>query len=304
MNTSFFPRLLHRIQKKARSFFILDQWEILVAKNTDHTSLAWEKFKRLTPPMDRFWADPFIWFHEGRAHIFIEELLFSTHRGRIACLTLDEELNIAANRTVLERPYHLSYPFLFEHGGQLYMIPETKQNNTIEVYRCARFPDQWSFEKTLMNNLRAVDATLLNAHGRWWLFANVQEESGSSWDTLNLYFSDDPLSSEWTPHPGNPIVKDITSARPAGRIFFHNGRLIRPSQDCSTRYGYAVHFNEITALTETNFQEARLHTFKPPAKGPILATHTYNAQAGLTVMDAIVSKSRFQRQSTLLERRL
>ncbi len=286
------PHLLQRIWKKIRSYFILDQWEILVAPDTGYQSLAWENFKHLTPPMDRFWADPFVWVHEGVHHIFIEELLFSTHRGRIACLTLDKDLNIASNQVVLERPYHLSYPFIFEHEAQLYMIPETGQNNAIEIYRCAHFPDQWVFEKTLIKNIRAVDATMLHAHGKWWMFANVHAEGGSSWDTLHLYYSDDPLSDHWTPHPLNPIVKDVGSARPAGRIFSHNGQLIRPSQNCSPRYGYAINFNQIVILNETEYTETHLHIFEPPTKSPIQATHTYNTMQNLTAIDAIVRRRR------------
>lgn len=295
MNSKFIsyltkPHLLSRIQKKIRSYFFLDQWIVLLAPANGYKSLSWNDFKPLLPPIDRFWADPFVWFHENKHYVFIEEVLYSTRRGRIVCLTLDKEMNILSNQVVLERPYHLSYPFLFEHEGQLYMIPETGQNNGVELYRCTHFPDQWEFEKTLISNVYAVDATLLKAQDKWWLFANIQAEDGSTWNTLHLYYADHPLSDQWTPHPLNPIVKDIYSARPAGRIFSDNGRLIRPSQDCSVRYGYAVNFNQIVTLTETDYAETCERTFKPSNKGGILAVHTYNDIAGLTVIDAILRR--------------
>ena len=287
------PNLLRRLWKKIRSYFIVDQWIVLIAPSSGYKSLSWGNFKSLIPPIDRFWADPFVWFHENKHYVFIEEALYSTHRGRIVCLTLDKEMNIQSNQVVLEKPYHLSYPFLFEYKSQLYMLPETAENNTVELYRCAHFPDQWEFEKTLINNVHALDATLLEAHGKWWLFANIQEKGGSSWDSLHLYYSDHPLSDDWIPHPHNPIVKDIHSARPAGRIFSDNGKLIRPSQDCSVRYGYAVNYNQIVTLTETDYLETREHTFKPMRKNSIRATHTYNDMAGVTVIDAILRRCRF-----------
>jgi hypothetical protein len=287
------PHLLSRIWNKIRSLFFVDQWIVLIAPGIDYKSLSWSGFKKLTPPLDRFWADPFIWLHENQYHVFIEELPYSTNRGYIICLTLDEDLNIVTNQVVLEKPYHLSYPFLFEHEGQLYMLPETKQNNRIELYRCVRFPDQWEFEKALIDNIRALDSTLLEANGKWWLFANIHEEGGSAWDTLHLYYSDSPLSVQWTPHPLNPIVKDIYSARPAGRIFLHEGKLIRPSQDCSVDYGYAINFNRIVTLTETDYAETHELTFKPPSKGKILTTHTFNSMAGLTAIDAIQRRRKF-----------
>lgn len=287
------PHLLFRIWKKIRSLFILDQWIILIAPSAGYKSLSWMDFKPFIPPPDRFWADPFVWMHENRYYIFIEEVLYSTHHGRIVCLTLDEEMNILSNQIVLERPYHLSYPFLFEYEEQIYMIPETKENNGIELYHCTKFPDQWEFAKTLIDNINARDATLLEAYGKWWLFTNIQETGSLSWDNVHLYYADYPLSDQWTPHPSNPIVKDIHSARPAGRIFSDNNKLIRPSQDCSVRYGYAINFNQIITLTEIDYAETFEQNFKPALKNSIHATHTYNDMAGLTVIDAILRRRKF-----------
>jgi hypothetical protein len=287
------PRLLSRIRNKIRSFFFLDQWTVLVARDVDYKSLYWSGFKTLAPPQDRFWADPFVWQHDNKYYVFLEELPYATERGYIVCLTLDEDLNIISNQIVLEKPYHLSYPFIFEYNGQVYMLPETKHNNRIELYRCTHFPDQWQFEKALIEDVRALDSTLLEANGKWWLFANIHEEGGSSWDTLYLYYSDSPLSGQWTPHPRNPIVKDIYSARPAGRIFHHEGRLVRPSQNCSVDYGYAMNFNQIVTLSETEYAETHERAFKPPATGKILATHTFNSLGGLTAIDAIQLRLKF-----------
>ena len=285
------PNLWQRLWKKIRFLFVVDQWVILIAQNTGYKFLSWGKFKSLIPPIDRFWADPFIWFHEDNYYVFAEEVLYSTHRGRIVCLTLDKELNIQSNQIVLERPYHLSYPFLFEYQDQLYMIPETKGNKRIELYRCVHFPDQWEFVKTLVDDIQALDVTLLEANGKWWLFTYIQAKD-SKWDTLHLYYADHPLSDQWIAHPQNPVVKDIHSARPAGRIFSEDGKLIRPAQDCSLRYGYAINFNQIITLTETEYVEAHEYTFKSMAKSSFRATHTFNETDGVTVIDAILRRYR------------
>jgi len=287
------PRLPLRLWNKLLSLIFSEQWIILIAPSSGYESFSWKDFKILLPPADRFWADPFIWKRDNGYYIFIEEFPYSTQRGRIVCLTLDDNMDVMASQVVLERPYHLSYPFLFEHNNQLYMIPETGENNGIELYRCTHFPDKWVFEKTLLGNVYAVDSTLLNAQGKWWLFANIKEKNGSSWDTLNLYYANDPLSDNWTPHPLNPIVKDVKSARPAGRIFQQDGRLIRPSQECSVRYGYAINFNHIITLSEKEYAETCLRVFKPPSGGRLIGTHTYNDEEGLTVIDAIQRGRRF-----------
>ena len=237
--------------------------------------------------MDRFWADPFIWVDNNKSFIFVEEYLYDIERGRIACLELDRDLNLVSNTTILERPYHLSYPFIFEYSGKLYMIPEAGETNSIQIFRCVHFPDKWIFEKKLIDNIYAVDSTVVYFDNLWWLFANVKSESGSTFDTLNLYYSKDPLSSNWHSHPCNPIVKDIRSARPAGRIFLNEtGQLIRPSQDCNTRYGYAINFNRIVTLNTKEYQETSERIFRPPLGWRILAAHTFNNMNKITVIDA------------------
>ena len=173
------------------------------------------------------------------------------------------------------------------------MLPETAQNRTLEIYRCVRFPDQWELATTLMTDIYAVDATLLECENKWWLFANVKEESGSSLNALHLFFSDDPLTNHWTPHPLNPIVRDIRSARPAGHIFMRDEKLIRPAQDNSRRYGYAIKFNRIVKLSETDYEEIIESSFEPPRHTKFLATHTFNQINDWIVMDAVIRRWKF-----------
>jgi hypothetical protein len=254
-------------------------------------SLEWSTFKSLNPPLDRYWADPFVITREGRYFTFIEEKMYQTGLGRIACLELDANGDLLSNQTVLERPYHLSYPFLFEYHDQLYMLPESAQNGTLELYRCKHFPDKWEFVKNLMSDVYAVDATLVDYQGKWWLFTNMKQgENSSSLDSLFLFWADIPLADTWTPHPLNPVVVDRRAARPAGNIFSHNGSLIHPSQDCSVRYGYALNFNRITKLNDTEYEEVRDVRMEPPKGKNILATHTFNKAGDMVTIDAVIRR--------------
>ena len=281
---------MRRLDKTLSSFFFIDQWVIMTARDAGYNSLQWSMFQPLIPDKDRYWGDPFVVAKDDRFYVFIEEKIYATGMGRIACLTLDSEGRLLSNQLVLERPYHLSYPFIFEQDGETFMLPETAGHRTIELYRCVQLPGRWEFVKTLMTDIYAVDATLLNYENKVWLFANVKEPGGSSLDSLHLYSAPQgPLTDQWTPHPCNPIVKGIRSARPAGRIFMQDGTLIRPSQDSSRRYGYALSFNRIIKLDENEYAEEAESTFKP-AGGRMLATHTFNQAGGLTVVDAIIRR--------------
>src|SRR5262245_52453497 len=107
--------LLRRVQEKFFSHFFEKQWILLAAKRAQNESPAWNQFVPFIPPSDRIWADPFIWEHQGNYFVFYEERPYSSKLGHISCLKLDAHLNQIANSLVLERPYHLSYPFIFEH---------------------------------------------------------------------------------------------------------------------------------------------------------------------------------------------
>ncbi|MFN8411091.1 MAG: hypothetical protein U0Z26_01750 [Anaerolineales bacterium] len=283
-------QITYSFVKKIRRRFVFDQWSVLLKPGQHITPLTWDGFKHIIPPKDRIWADPFLMEREGQTYLFIEEMLFKTHRGTINYLKLDKEGNILENQVVLSRPYHLSYPFTFEHRGELYMIPETGGNQAIELYRCTRFPDQWEFQKTIMGDIRAVDTTLVEHAGRWWLFVTIAAENNTTWDTLHLFYADDPLTDTWTPHPLNPVSLDVRNARMAGRIFRHDGGLVRPSQDSSHRYGYALNFNRITTLTPTEYAETRIDRLEPPAGTNIIAVHTFNYSQNWTALDMTVQR--------------
>lgn len=274
-----------------------DQWFLLIGMGDGEGAGAGEKDgaaaldpalkRRLMPPEGCFWADPFVVRREGRYSIFFEEYPVRTDKGIISVITVDDAGNWSGPVAALERPYHLSYPFVFEWQGADWMMPETMANGTVELYRCTRWPDRWAFEKNLMENIRAVDATLHYHGGKWWMFANVREsEEISENDELFLYYADSPLSGHWTPHPQNPIVSDVRGARPAGRLFERGGAIYRPSQVCAPDYGRAIRINRVVRWDEEAYEETVAETIEPGWARDVLGVHTINFTEGMTVMDA------------------
>ncbi len=283
-------KTFQKIKGRLSDLFYFGQWAILYSFGDEITGALW-RYKRITPPKNRFWADPFPVYRNGKYYIFLEEYLYEENKAHIAVIELDESGQHGPARPVLEKPYHLSYPFIFEYEGSYYMVPETFSHQTIELYRCTSFPDQWEFRMELMSNISAADATLYFYHGKWWLFANMPELDGAStWDELHLFYSDELLSQNWTPHPANPIVSDARNSRPAGAIFEKDGRLYRPAQNCQYRYGYGFNMNEITCLTETEYREHPVARVTPDWAKDIVATHTFNHVNKLSVIDGHVRR--------------
>ena len=279
---------------KARHLFHFDQWFVAYrkSKRADDPNLAFYQYTTLLPPKDRFWADPFVMERDGSHWIFLEEFPWKADKAHISVVEIDQDGKAGEVRTVLDRPYHLSYPFLFEDAGELYMIPESAQNQSVELYRCTRFPDEWTLQATLMEGVNAVDTTLHRHEGKWWMFVALTDLHLRNRDTVRLYHADS-VEGPWTEHPGSPIKRDVRSARPAGALFERDGRLYRPTQDCAGRYGSAITINEVTEWTLTTYRERVVERVTPDWDKSVIATHTLNRAGAVTVIDGEMLRRRW-----------
>lgn len=295
-NLQFIRLILRHIWKLTRLavsvLFFRKQW-ILMYSPGAQISASFRKFKHLIPPRDRFWADPCVVSRNGMYYIFIEELIYRENKGFISVIEMDGKGNWSGPTKVLEQPYHLSYPFVFEYDGSFYMVPETKANKTIELYKCVEFPSKWEKHKVLMNDVNAVDATLFHHGDKWWMFVNIVENRGASThDELFLFYADTPLSEKWISHPMNPVISDARRARPAGGIFEHNGRIYRPSQIMLHRYGWGFNINEILVLSETDYVETLVQDIHPEWDSRVVGMHSFSCCDGLVVCDGLRKRLR------------
>ena len=188
---------------------------------------------------------------------------------------------------VVDEPRHLSYPFLFSFEGELYMVPESAASHRVDLYRCTDFPHAWTRMGTLMSGIQAADSTLFEHEGRWWLFCAARLGRTRLNESLLAFYADSPLSNRWTPHAGNPLIRDYSGGRPGGRIFrSDNGQLIRPAQSSVPRYGFGLCLNAILALSPNHYAERRIWAATGEASGGWRAMHHLDWHEGLMVMDA------------------
>jgi hypothetical protein len=252
------------------------------------------EFQYLIPPADHFWADPFPLKVNGKYYIFFEDYVNAAGRAHISVVEVDQNGIVSGPTEVLKLDCHLSYPFVFEYQGDYYMIPETGGRNVVELYRAVSFPLEWRPEKVLLEANSPLDATVIEVEGTWWMFVNIQEEGVAvNWDELHLYYSQS-LFGAWQPHARNPIVSDVRSARPAGRLFWSNNVLYRPSQDSSVRYGYATTVNKVTQLSAVAYNETEVLKIVPDWDKDIIGVHTVNWDDDLVVIDCLWKRRRLQ----------
>ncbi len=264
-------------------------------------TFAWPRSPYANLPDDaaRYYADPFIFARGGKTYLFVEEFPYATQRGIISVCEIGVDGVAGPPRPVLEIASHLSYPFVFERDGVVYMMPESAGAGSLDLYRAERFPDVWVRDRVLLGDIAVADATLLERDGRFWLFASAQAEGQSDWDTLSLFHAAS-LDGPWTPEADNPVMIDCRQARGAGHFFTRDGRLYRPVQDCSDGYGSALALCEITRLEPGNFAQGIAARLPPPAGAGLHGVHTLNDGAGIEVVDLLGAPGDARKPATSL----
>lgn len=247
-------------------------------------------YRILTGAARSDYADPFLLVRGSKRHVFVEEVPAATGRGRIAHFEILSDGTAGTPQPVLEAAHHLSYPFVFEHEAQIYMLPEASQSGGLDLYRATAFPNRWEKAVRLID-VPLHDATLFAHDGKFWIAAATTAAQSSSWDALSLYYSDS-LTGPWHPHALNPVLVDARAARPAGSLWRgDDGCLVRPAQDCSQTYGGALTLRRLITLTPEKFLEQTIGRLSFAPGTPIAGPHTLTRGGGIELIDIFAKPS-------------
>ena len=175
---------------------------------------------------------------------------------------------------------------MFRHDGQIWMMPESWANRTLEIYRADPFPYRWTLDRVLLADVEMSDATSFAWRGDWWLTAATKEPGTSTWDCLSLFSGPGPLGP-WSPSSDGPALVDASAARPAGHLFSRDGELWRPAQDCSGGYGSGLALCRVDELGPGKFRQTAMRRFMPPG-----GMHTFNATDRFIVIDTVGLRGR------------
>ena len=205
-----------------------------------------------------FRADPFLYVRGDELYLFYE-LQHGFDYGQIAMIKTQDLIHWSKPFVVLQEPFHLSFPFVFEEAGQIYMIPESQENNEIRLYRANDDLTSFSYVKTLLRQERVkglqcnyVDNHVYKKNGAFYLFTSYMMD----WKTTQeLYVSDNLLSGTFLKHPCSPICISHEYGRNGGSIIEYEDKLLRVSQDCHKDYGENVSLHQILDLDEQCYKE-------------------------------------------------
>ena len=221
-----------------------------------------------------FVADPFMFHADGTWYLFFEAHNIIRQAGEIGLATSADGLHWTYDRIVLSNPWHNSYPLVFGYDGKYYMVPESGSEQAVYLYEASNFPYNWKKVATLISGKAYVDSTIFRYNDAWWLFTTVDNDSPDSNREARLFYSDSLLSG-WTEHPKSPFITyDRGTARPGGRTFVYDGRIIRVAQKCDVKYGEKVRAFQVDLLTKTDYAEHEI------PESPILSSSGTGWNAG------------------------
>jgi hypothetical protein len=240
------------------------------------------------PPMGSFCflADPFGFWHNGRLYVFVEAYDYRDRIGTIEVCVYDDHYRLLDQRPVLIEPWHLSYPFVFEAEGDIWMLPEGHKSGRLTLYRAVEFPFRWEAAAVIALDGLAVDATPYFHDGLWWLFYAAADHETDKMAALHIAYAE-RLRGPWHAHPANPVRVDRSGARPGGTPIAIDGTIILPVQDCSHTYGGAIRPLRIDALTPDVFSATLGEPIRAPADAAPFTEglHTLAAAGDVTLID-------------------
>lgn len=216
--------------------------------------------KRLTGHPVDIVADPYLFVHEDTLYLFYEAKRFR-EKGVIAMVKTKDLKNWSEPIVVLKESFHLSYPYVFEDNGHVYMMPETCADHSIILYEATDLScSHFEFKKKLISRLEArheivcdfSDSSVIQKDEKYYLHTTVNY---SGLNTLELYVSDN-LDGEYVKHQCSPIVASQKYGRNAGCLMYLDGHIYRVAQDCVKRYGDNVHLLEVNSLTHDSYSES------------------------------------------------
>jgi hypothetical protein len=254
----FFCKMFRNKMKFYReNLFKAEKWNIAITRmfrsdllDENNTGIKAEFLP--SPTKHTYLADPFSFMRNGRLEILCEEFNYKLSKGIISRLIYDPfTRSVTAIKPAIQEDWHLAYPYIFEYKGDVYCLPESANKLKVNLYKLDNETDHFTLYKSILENVDAVDPTLFQYNGLWWLFYTRKHLSDTH---LYACYSSDPFEG-YQFHYNNPIKTDVQSARPAGVPFILNGELYRPAQDCSRTYGGNIAIMRINRLDPYHFEE-------------------------------------------------
>ena len=207
-------------------------------------------------------ADPFLHVEGDNIYLFAE-IQNVDKKGFINCWFSKDALIWENVGPVLEANSHFSYPHIFKNkNNEIFLIPESGDIKEVSIYKFNNFPIELSKKKKFLQG-NYFDTNILVQDGNFFLITTKNNYE------VEIFFSDDLFSENWTKHPKSPINQGKSLCRNAGPIYRRKGRMYRFVQDFSLSYGNKINVVEIVEIDEKHYKEKIVaEDYKPRSNFP------------------------------------
>lgn len=203
-------------------------------------------------------ADPFLFVYNDTLFLFYEQKKLR-HNGMIMMTHTDDLEHWSAPVEVLRETFHLSYPWVFEKDGRIYMMPETCGDRSVRLYEADNLElTKFRFVKRLIIqgekddiDISFSDSSIVERNGIYYLFTTERRKSINQ---LRLFYSKE-LMGQYHEHPKSPICVSNKYGRNAGSFIEYGSELFRLAQDCEKSYGDNVHVLKVKELLPNDYSE-------------------------------------------------
>lgn len=282
-----------------KKYFYHEEWNIgITTKNRlqkidDLIDICQDKYIYWLEKKYHFQADPFFIEKNGQIYVFYEALNHTWIKGHLRCRILkvnnnktdqnDQqphfiELDDFALDDINALNCHLSFPFLYEIDGEIYLIPESHESQTIFLFKAIDFPKKWQKVNAIIQNQAWVDSVILKHDNLYYLISSKHKQSN------RVIAISDRLDNYWQIYQ-KPMEIDNQHQRLGGGVFVWDNRYYLPMQENhKIEYGKSLIIKEIKP--NPNWQEKQIITLHSQSKKYPDGIHTLNIGKDYIVLDA------------------
>lgn len=242
----------------------------------------------------KYWtADPMVFSYNGNIYLFAELYSYNLKRGVIGCCEWKKN-HWSHWKVIIKQTYHMSFPYVFLWENEIYLIPETSETKTVELYKADKFPYKWKKIKTILKNVTLTDTIVIN-------------NKNNSLDVLTTEFVDGKMLDIYLSFDSqfNVMKKEVWHSEKdnntGGGDWRNGGRLVnisnndteyiyRVTQNCRNGYGKGLIFTLFDDAIATAKDCIMLFPddFEIDTVKKISGIHTYTAIDNMEVIDICI----------------
>jgi len=264
-----FALIINRLCFHFKRLFIYEKWHVEVGLTENSPfNLSIPAITKITSKSNKaFYADPFLIQLDDKQLVLSEYFSYKSKLGEIYSTLSGEK-----SKPWLQKSSHLAYPYVFEHNGQNWVIPENANSGKCIAY-CVDNELNIIDEKVLVN-LPLVDASLLKYNDKFYIFCGLKGQLPN--EKLFVFWAD-CFEGPYFPHEMNPVKVSPNGSRSGGSMIFWQNEVYRPTQVYAENYGNKVLINKIIELSPKQFIEEAYCEIAPDIFGKkYKGLHTYS----------------------------